>query len=67
MNEKTVFFARKDFYEMCVESLNFEDFARIFGVDPVDIMDFDYDFDRDVTWNMNLEYAYNEFMDGYED
>lgn len=53
---------RKDYYENAVYSLDRDDFERIFGVEPVDIMDFGYDFDRDVQWNYALEYAYNEYI-----
>ena len=59
---------RKEFYEMVVGALRDDEFERIFGEKPVDIMDFDYNFDK-VHWNQNLEYAYNDFIAGeeYED
>lgn len=52
-------FTRKEFYEMCVDSLSTVEFERLFGVKPADIQDFDYDFNK-VYWNMALEYAYND-------
>lgn len=55
---------RKDYYEMLVEGLNHDDFVRIFGCEPADIQALDYDFDTDVTWNMNLEYGYNAYING---
>ena len=51
---------RKEWYEMVVESFSRGEFEHIFGCEPLDIMDFDYNFNN-VHWNMNLEYAYNEF------
>ncbi len=51
--------SRQDFYENAVYSLSEEDFERIFGVKPLDIMDFDYSFDE-VIWNANLEFAYQD-------
>lgn len=54
---------RKDWYAICVMSMSIEDFEKIFGVKPVDIWSFDYDFDREVTWNQNFEIAYQEYLD----
>ena len=53
---------REQFYEILVGSLGWYEFIHIFGVEPVDIWDLDYNFKRDVHWNYNLEYAYNEFI-----
>ena len=53
--------SRKDFYEMCFESMGADEMENYFGVVVSDPRDFDYDFDR-VQWNMSLEYAYNEYM-----
>ena len=57
--------SRKDYYEMAVESMSMDDFEYIFGCAPADIQAFDYDFNK-VHWNMNLEYAYNEYLWGDE-
>lgn len=59
---------RRDFYEGCVYAMSDADFERIFGVKPADVQALDYDFERDVTWNYNLEYAYNEYCNesGFE-
>ena len=56
--------SRQEFYENAVYSLrdNFEDY---FGEKPLDIMDFDYSFDK-VHWTMALECAYQEFLDSEE-
>ena len=44
---------RKEYYEMAVEVLTTEEFTQKFGFEPVDF--------EDLTWNFNLETAYNEF------
>ena len=54
---------RKEFYEMLVENLTHDEFVNALGCEPADIQAFEYDFDTDVTWNMNLEYAYNAYID----
>lgn len=53
---------RKDFYEALVDGFSTNEFVTYFGVEPADIMAFDYDFDK-VKWNQNLEIAYNEYCD----
>ena len=50
---------RKEFYEECVNELTTAEFYALFGVDPLEIWDWDYDFNK-VKWNYELEYAYNE-------
>ncbi len=52
---------RAEFYEVAVENMTETEFFRMFGVHPLDIMDFDYDFDN-VTWNASLEYYYNNYI-----
>ena len=50
---------REEFYEECVNALTAAEFYTLFGVDPLDIWDWNYSFDK-VKWNYALEYAYNE-------
>lgn len=45
---------REEYYNMAVEVLTIEEFIQKFGFMPVDF--------EDLTWNFNLETAYNEFM-----
>lgn len=45
---------RREYYEMAVEVLTTEEFVQKFGFTPVDF--------EDLTWNFNLETAYNEYM-----
>lgn len=49
--------SRAEFYEMAVYSLTREQFKKEFGCEPLDIMDFDYSFDK-VQWNQALEFGY---------
>ena len=48
---------------MLVEGLTHDEFVTIFGCEPADIQAFEYDFDTDVTWNENLEFAYDMYID----
>ena len=50
---------REEFYAELVYNLSTSEFIQMFGVEPHDIMDFDYDFNA-VKWNMALECAYND-------
>lgn len=54
--------SRKEWYEMVCDSMTAEEFEMMFATNYVDPLDFDYDFDKSVRWNFNLEYAYNEFI-----
>lgn len=54
---------RKEFYEMLVENLTHDEFVNALGCEPADIQVFEYNFETDVTWNMNLEYAYSIYID----
>lgn len=56
---------RQDYYENLVYSLTHDQFTTYFGVEPLDIWNFDYSFDK-VHWNANLEFAYNEYLAGEE-
>jgi hypothetical protein len=51
--------SRKEWYEMVVESLTEQEFERLFGCKPLNIMDFDYNFNK-VHWSAIFEYLYNE-------
>lgn len=53
---------RKEFYEMLVEGLTYEEFVNALGCEPADIQAFEYNFDTDVTWNMYLEMAYDMYI-----
>jgi hypothetical protein len=57
----TEIMTREAFYAELVYNLSEEDFTRMFGCRPHDIMDFDYDFNT-VKWNMALECAYNDYI-----
>ena len=61
MNTMTETMTREAFYAELVYNLSEEDFTKMFGVPPHDIMDFDYDFNA-VKWNMALECAYNDYI-----
>lgn len=56
--------SRQEFYENAVYSMG-DYFENYFGEKPLDIMDFDYSFDK-VHWTMALECAYQEFLDSEE-
>ena len=56
---------RAEFYELCVESLSPAKFKRLFGVAPMNIYSVGYSFNK-VHWNMNFEFAYNEYIAGEE-
>lgn len=56
---------REDYYENLVYSLTHDQFTTYFGVEPLDIWDFDYAFSK-VHWNANLEYSYQEYLCGEE-
>lgn len=60
--ERTDLITREDFYEMAAENLSHNEFIRLFGCEPLDIFDFDYDFSK-VKWNQALEFAYQECLD----
>ena len=53
---------RAEFYEMLVYNLTTNEFTELFGRKPADIQALDYDFEVDVTWSMNLEMAYNLYI-----
>ena len=54
---------RAEWYELAVQSLTEEFFEEYFGVKPIDIWALDYDFERDVTWCQNFEFAYQAYLD----
>lgn len=57
--------SRQEFYENAVYSMGSENFEKYFGEKPLDIMDFDYTFNK-VHWTMTLECAYQEYLDSEE-
>lgn len=49
---------REEYYEMAKGVLSREEFIKMFGIEPVDF--------QDLTWNYNLETAYNEFLNSVD-